>query len=68
MKSRGHDSGVYGWAKSLRLMPCDYTIIKRIFLSESRGIKLGKAVGVYSLLNRRPMCWVCDRTAVTCRE
>ena len=25
MKSRGHDSGVYGWAKSLRLMPCDYT-------------------------------------------
>ena len=38
------------------------------FFSESRGIKLGKAVGVSSLVNRRPMCWVCDRTAVTCRE
>jgi hypothetical protein len=44
------------------------TIINRIFFSGSRGIKLGKAVGVYSLVNRRPMCWVCDRTAVTCRE
>ena len=37
-------------------------------MSESRGIKLGKAVGVSSLVNRRPMCWVCDRIAVTCRE
>ena len=39
-----------------------------MFFFESRGFKLGKQDGVYSLVNRRPMCWVCDRTAVTCRE
>ena len=49
-------------------MSCALHHHQQDFLSESRGFKLGKRDGVYSLVNRRPMCWVCDRTTVTCRE
>ena len=49
-------------------MSCALHHHQQDFFSEARGFKLGKRDGVYSLVNRRPMCWVCDRTTVTCRE